>query len=113
MSDAEALRYLRWTNATSCSVSYDFGGRVLTYNKVTAIDGQKTVCMDAGVRPEPNRCVVYSFGINNDDWSFEDMIDQVYFSKITKLTEQNESCIRNIAEPDSSLIRPVCFFSLK
>ena len=76
MSDAEALRYLRWTNATSCSVSYDFGGRVLTYNKVTAIDGQKTVCMDAGVRPEPNRCVVYSFGINND-WSFDDMFGKV------------------------------------
>jgi len=39
------------------------------------IDGQKAVCLDPAVRPPVDgRCLVYSFGINNE-WSFDEMME--------------------------------------
>ena len=38
------------------------------------IDGQKAVCLDPAARPTPGRCLVYSFGINNE-WSFDEMME--------------------------------------
>lgn len=40
----------------------------------TGIDGQKAVCLDPGVAPEPGACLVYSFGIS-DDWSFDQVME--------------------------------------
>ncbi|XP_045614453.2 probable methyltransferase-like protein 24 [Procambarus clarkii] len=34
-------------------------------------DGDKWACMDSPLAPPPTRCLVYSFGINNE-WSFDD-----------------------------------------
>ena len=31
------------------------------------------VCLDHGLYPEPSKCIIYSFGVN-DEWSFEDVM---------------------------------------
>lgn len=60
----------------SCQLYFEFGGRVhkgvnnVSGQLLGGIDGQKAVCLDAGVAPPPGFCVVYSFGIS-DDWSFD------------------------------------------
>jgi len=90
MSGKEMYRYIHWSNHSSCSVSLDFGGAILFgktrarykkragggYTKMTSpvsayFDGQKAVCMDPGVVPTAMKCLVYSFGINNE-WSFDE-----------------------------------------
>ncbi|KAI9563628.1 hypothetical protein GHT06_011092 [Daphnia sinensis] len=60
----------RMTNRSSCNVFYEFGGVVIndTYRYK---DGQKSVCLDDGLKPAVNDCLVYSFGIDNE-WSFDD-----------------------------------------
>jgi hypothetical protein len=40
----------------------------------SGIDGQKAVCMDPQVAPNPENCLVYSFGINNE-WSFDEQME--------------------------------------
>ena len=37
----------------------------------SGLDGQKAVCIDPSVAPQPKNCIVYSFGINNE-WSFDE-----------------------------------------
>lgn len=39
------------------------------------LDGEKWICYDSNLAPNPNDCLVYSFGIN-DEWSFDDALDQ-------------------------------------
>ena len=94
MSNEQMLRYLHWSNSQSCSMTYDFGGVVIALTP-RGVDGQKTVCMDPGVVPESNDCLVYSFGINNE-WSFDRMFEhfgcQVYaFDPSMYLTDRDVS----------------------
>ena len=60
---------------TVCKSKYRFGGRYLTQCKY--IDGGKYVCMDELFDDiVNNQCVIFSFGILND-WTFEDMMDNL------------------------------------
>jgi hypothetical protein len=78
------IKYLEWTNESSCRLSQNFGGSVI-YS--VGMDGQKAVCLDSTVRPirasdvwpikvkeEFSECLVYSFGINND-WTFDEAME--------------------------------------
>jgi Methyltransferase domain len=81
MTAEQMFQYLHFTNSSACSLTYDFGGIVYGGGSMKGIDGQKTICMDPGVAPDPQDCLVYSFGINNE-WSFDKMVEgygcQVY-----------------------------------
>lgn len=65
----DLVRYFLWTNNTSCQLSHHFGGIMMS--NPSGLDGQKAVCIDAKIAPQPGKCLVYSFGINNE-WSFEE-----------------------------------------
>lgn len=71
LTGAQLLNYALWTNRSSCKLAHDFGGLIL--RNPSGIDGQKTVCIDPEVAPDPDECLVYSFGINNE-WSFDEEI---------------------------------------
>jgi len=75
MSPDDLFKYLHFTNHSACQVAYDFGGKVIDLFSLRGIDGQKTVCMDPGIVPVPNKCIIYSLGINNE-WSFDKMFDE-------------------------------------
>ena len=75
MSPDDLFKYLHFTNHSACQVAYDFGGKVININSRRGIDGQKTVCMDPHIVPEPNKCIIYSLGINNE-WSFDKMFEE-------------------------------------
>ena len=80
MNRSSLLKYLYWTNSTSCRIVHDFGGKVNNYfagsnSTRSVIDGQKSVCMDLGLAPKPGNCHVYSFGINFE-WSFDEAFDR-------------------------------------
>ena len=62
MTTQEMVDYIRFTNASSCKLERDFGGNV---------DGNKSVCLDPEVRPEPGNCIVYSFGVHHE-WTFDE-----------------------------------------
>ncbi len=70
----QLLQYVMWTNSSSCLLSHDFGG-VLVKMMPPGIDGQKAVCIDPHVAPNPADCLVYSFGIN-DEWSFDEQMEK-------------------------------------
>lgn len=60
---------------TVCKSKHRFGGRYLTECKYT--DGGKYVCIDELFDDiVNNQCVIFSFGIAND-WTFEDMMDNL------------------------------------
>ncbi|KAI9559264.1 hypothetical protein GHT06_016053 [Daphnia sinensis] len=71
LTGAQLLSYAMWTNRSSCKLAHDFGG--LVFSNPSGIDGQKTVCIDPEVAPDPDECLVYSFGINHE-WSFDEQI---------------------------------------
>lgn len=71
LTGTELLSYAMWTNRSSCKLAHDFGGVLL--RNPSGIDGQKTVCIDPQVAPDPSGCLVYSFGINNE-WSFDEQM---------------------------------------
>lgn len=68
---ANLVKYLMWTNHSSCELSHDFGGVMM--DNPAGLAGQKAVCIDPIVAPKPGDCLIYSFGIN-DDWSFDEMM---------------------------------------
>ena len=69
LSPQQVVDYLYWTNRSSCRLAHDFGGHMMKHP--SGFDGQKAVCLDPPVRPEAEKCLIYSFGINNE-WSFDD-----------------------------------------
>ena len=75
MSPDDLFRYLHFTNYSACQVAYDFGGKVTSMYSQRGIDGQKAVCMDPDIAPVPNKCIIYSLGINNE-WSFDKMFEE-------------------------------------
>ena len=87
------LESSRMTNRSACSVFFAFGGEI--HVDVLYRDGQKSVCLDSGVRPALNNCLVYSFGID-DEWSFDDDMArlgcEVYaFDPSMEATDHNRS----------------------
>ena len=60
---------------TACKEKHRFGGDYLSYCHY--VDGGKYVCMDELIYDIlNNECVIFSFGIS-DDWTFEDMMDDL------------------------------------
>lgn len=62
MTGLQMLDYLRWRGNDGslpgkCQTEKDFG---------PGHDGRKSVCIDKGVRPEPEDCLVYYFSLNVD-----------------------------------------------
>ncbi|XP_032796615.2 methyltransferase-like protein 24 [Daphnia magna] len=72
LTPEQIIEYLMWSNQTSCKLSHDFGGKML--KNPSGLDGQKAVCLDSQVAPKAGRCIVYSFGINNE-WSFDEAME--------------------------------------
>jgi hypothetical protein len=68
----QLIQYFMWTNSSSCLLTHDFGGMMM--KNPSGLDGQKAVCIDPMVAPEPNKCLVYSFGIQNE-WSFDEQME--------------------------------------
>lgn len=62
MTHEELVDYIRFTNASNCKLERDFGGNV---------DGNKSVCLDPKIRPEPGNCFVYSFGVHHE-WTLDE-----------------------------------------
>lgn len=78
-SASQLLAFLessRMTNRSACRVFYEFGGVVINNSDSRYKDGQKSVCLDQGLGPAINNCLVYSFGIDNE-WSFDDDMAQL------------------------------------
>ena len=73
MTPADIVTYYEWANCSACKLFQDFGGVVI--QNPTALDGQKSICLDRGVAPPPGQCLIYSFGINNE-WSFDDVMEK-------------------------------------
>ena len=69
----QVVDYFYWTNSTSCTVAHDFGGQMKKNPR--GLDGQKAVCLDPQVAPNPVKCLVYSIGISNE-WSFDDLMEK-------------------------------------
>ena len=70
----EMLSLFSWKNTSACKTYYEFGGVMNHMLALNFLDGQKSVCLDPGVAPVPEQCVVYSFG-NNGEWSFDEQIE--------------------------------------
>ena len=73
MTGRQITEYFKWTNPNQpCQTSRSFGGK---YFFPLGFDGQKELCLDKQVAPVSERCIVYSFGINNE-WSFDDAMEE-------------------------------------
>ncbi|XP_046452744.1 probable methyltransferase-like protein 24 [Daphnia pulex] len=66
------MQYFMWSNQSSCKLQHGFGGIVLL--NPSGIAGKKAVCIDSQIAPTPKKCLVYSFGINNE-WSFDEQME--------------------------------------
>lgn len=68
--------YFSWSDSGACRLVQDFGGVMVSIGNVPAIDGQKAVCLDRPhLAPSPDKCIAYSFGINNE-WSFDEAMEK-------------------------------------
>ena len=61
-------------NPSACGIYFEFGGILSRKPGLTFLDGQKAVCFDPGLRPNPSGCTVYSFG-SNGEWSFDEQME--------------------------------------
>ena len=59
--------------SSPCKLFYQFGGHVV-HQQQSGVKGQKAVCLDVGPAPEPNLCVVYSFGLSDERWTFDNVM---------------------------------------
>ena len=73
MSGNQIMDYFKWTNRSSCDLIQYFGGFLRGYP--SGKDGIKAVCLDPKIIPNPNDCLVYSFGINID-WTFDEDMER-------------------------------------
>ncbi|KAK2717612.1 uncharacterized protein LOC136038959 [Artemia franciscana] len=74
----DSQRFFTWRNENACKSKKSFGGKFYFKNY---FDGNKTLCLDNDVMPDPNgKCLIYSFGVNKD-WSFEEAM-QAYGCKV-------------------------------
>lgn len=75
MSFSELLDYFAWNNASSCKITHDFGGKFIVQGTVAGYDGQRAVCLDRKMMPDPRKCLVLSFGMSQN-WTFDkDMVE--------------------------------------
>ncbi len=72
LKNSQLKQYFLWTNHSSCKLSHDIGGKMM--KNPSGIAGQKSVCIDPMVAPNPSHCLVYSFGINFE-WSFDEQME--------------------------------------
>ena len=73
---SQLMEYLKWpADQKACERVGYYGGVLITYNNLSFYDGQKAICLDKGVAPQVNNCIVYSIGINNE-WSFDDTMEK-------------------------------------
>jgi hypothetical protein len=81
LSVLQINNYLLWSNHSACQICQYFGGFMVS-SAIGRIflDGQKAICLDNQVKPigavsgVSRRCLVYSFGINNE-WSFDEAME--------------------------------------
>ncbi len=106
MTLSEILQYFQWTNSSSCSLAHDFGGRIvgvtiagIDNSTFRGLDGQKAVCLHPfQLAPPFQRCIVYSFGIN-DEWSFDETMEEygcTVFSFDPSMNVSNHNRTNNI-----------------
>ncbi|KAK4297607.1 hypothetical protein Pmani_029983 [Petrolisthes manimaculis] len=60
-------------STSHCFRQTQLGGvmRIHQISNTSFYDGDKWICYDPGLAPDPENCLVYSFGIGNE-WSFDD-----------------------------------------
>ena len=68
------IDYFLWTNQSSCQAVQYFGGKMYERGISVVYDGQKAICLDSKIAPSPDKCIVYSFGINHE-WSFDEAME--------------------------------------
>ncbi|KZS14702.1 Uncharacterized protein APZ42_020091 [Daphnia magna] len=73
LTGVQIMTYFEWSNGSSCPLVHDFGGKFL--KNPSGKDGQKSICLDPKVAPQPTKCLVYSFGISNE-WSFDEEMEE-------------------------------------
>ena len=61
-------------DSNACGIYFEFGGVLSRRPGLTFLDGQKAVCFDSGLQPNPGGCIVYSFG-SNGEWSFDEQME--------------------------------------
>ena len=72
---SQLMEYLKWPNETACERVGYYGG--ILVKTTDQMEGQKAFCLDNGVAPALDNCLIYSFGINNE-WSFDDFMSESY-----------------------------------
>lgn len=60
MTAVDVCKYLHWTYGTCCKNAVDFGFVIDKAIGISAPDGHKAVCLDPGVTPVYNDCLVYT-----------------------------------------------------
>ena len=77
--DANDLsKYFSWTSQPSCKIIHDFSGMVNSFKPKMESEfvSQKMLCMDAGLMPKANNCLVYAFG-DSHEWTFDTSLDKL------------------------------------
>ncbi|KAK3888732.1 hypothetical protein Pcinc_007207 [Petrolisthes cinctipes] len=67
--------YGKNTKRYACANKTQLGGIMVPYLQQSYLDGDKWICYEPGLAPDPKDCLVYSFGISNE-WSFDDAMDK-------------------------------------
>ena len=54
----EMLPLFSRRDSSACKTFYEFGGVINRLSSFVFLDGQKSVCLDPGLAPTPDKCVV-------------------------------------------------------